>query len=71
MKTLAAIGRAAACSLSGGLLRGCPFQRRKATPHDGLPGVFGMGTLARGEYFAGHSFPALAAHARAIVDRLT
>jgi uncharacterized NAD(P)/FAD-binding protein YdhS len=38
---------------------------------DNLPGVFGMGALARGQYFAVHSFPALAAHAKAIVDQIS
>jgi uncharacterized NAD(P)/FAD-binding protein YdhS len=37
---------------------------------DGLPRVFGMGALARGQSFAVHSFPALVGHAKAIVDQL-
>jgi uncharacterized NAD(P)/FAD-binding protein YdhS len=36
----------------------------------GLPGVFAMGALVRGEYYAVHSFPALGRHAKTIVDTL-
>ncbi|HEX6369801.1 MAG TPA: FAD/NAD(P)-binding protein [Longimicrobium sp.] len=36
----------------------------------GLPGVFAMGALVRGEDFAVHSFPALARHARLIINQL-
>ena len=36
----------------------------------GMPGVFAMGALVRGEDYAVHSFPALARHAKIIADAL-
>lgn len=36
----------------------------------GLPGVFGMGATVRGEYFAVHSYPALARHAAIIAEAI-
>ena len=37
---------------------------------NGLPDVFAMGALVRGEDFAVHSFPALVRHAKSIVKTL-
>jgi hypothetical protein len=37
----------------------------------GLPGVFAMGAAVRGEWYAVHSFPALAQHTGIIADKIT
>jgi hypothetical protein len=37
---------------------------------DGLPGVYAMGAMVRGEDYAVHSFPALKRHAEVIAEHL-